>query len=388
MKNWKEYRFSDFVDINPKITLKSNQEYSFVEMKDLNESSKHCEPSQKRILKGGARFEEGDTLFARITPCLENGKICQVRNLENGVGYGSTEFLVFRGKKDISDTDFVFYLSRYDDVRNFAESNFDGTSGRQRVPKSAFDNLYLVLPPPPIQKAIASTLNCLDAKIDLLHRQNEILEEMAETLFRKWFVEDAKENWKTGTVSDVATHLKKSVNPQKHPDIEFQHYSIPSFDNAKQPLSELGSTIQSSKYILEENAILFSKLNPQKDKRVWLLQDEVLNNSICSTEFQIIKPIDEGYLYFLYGWLTLRENYNKIASGSGGTSGSHQRIDPSTIFSFHCPKIPPNYIEEFNKKSKLLFQKQINNSHQIKNLNQLRDSLLPQLISGAIKLKA
>jgi len=81
-----------------------------------------------------------DTLFAKITPCLENGKICQVRGLKNNVGLGSTEFIIFRGKRNISNTDFIFYLSRWDEVRSHAEINLDGTSGRQRVPIACFDD--------------------------------------------------------------------------------------------------------------------------------------------------------------------------------------------------------------------------------------------------------
>src|SRR5690606_13743566 len=111
MKGWKRYRFSEFVDINPRVKLDKGKEYPFVEMKDLDENKKPDFSKEKRELKGGARFENRDTLFARITPCLENGKICQVDKLEGGKGYGSTEFIVMRGKQGISDTDFVFYLS-------------------------------------------------------------------------------------------------------------------------------------------------------------------------------------------------------------------------------------------------------------------------------------
>jgi len=148
MSEWKEYKFSDFVEINPTVPMKGTDMYSFVEMKDLQDGNKFCFPSAERKLSSGARFKEGDTLFARITPCLENGKICQVKGLKNGIGFGSTEFLVFRGKESVSDNDFVFYLSRWDEVRGYAESRFEGTSGRQRVPKNCFDNLYLILPPP------------------------------------------------------------------------------------------------------------------------------------------------------------------------------------------------------------------------------------------------
>lgn len=190
MSEWKEYRFSDFVNINPSVKIPKKQLVSFVEMKDLTDGQRFCKPSQERFLSGGSRFENGDTLFARITPCLENGKICQVKGLKNGIGFGSTEFHVFRGKSIISDSDFVYYLCRWSDVRDHAEKNFDGTSGRQRVPKQAFDDLYLNLPELSEQKSIASILSSLDDKIDLLHRQNATLEKMAETLFRQWFVEE------------------------------------------------------------------------------------------------------------------------------------------------------------------------------------------------------
>ena len=149
--DWKEYRFSDFALINPSVKIPKENKSSFVEMKDLTDGKRYCEPSQERALGGGSRFENGDTLFARITPCLENGKICQVRNLKNNVGFGSTEFHVLRGKENISDSNFIFYLSRWREVRDHAEKNFDGTSGRQRVPKQAFDDLILNLPSLPEQ---------------------------------------------------------------------------------------------------------------------------------------------------------------------------------------------------------------------------------------------
>jgi len=202
MSEWKEYCFSDAIEICPTVSLKGTDSYSFVEMKDLSDGNRYCYPSIERKLSGGSRFQDRDTLFARITPCLENGKICQVIGLKNGVGFGSTEFLVFQGKKEITDNDFVFYLSRSEEVRSFAEQNFDGTSGRQRVPKSTFDNLAILLPPLPEQRAIAGVLSSLDDKIDLLRRQNKTLEGMAEALWRKMFVEEADPGWKKGKLGD------------------------------------------------------------------------------------------------------------------------------------------------------------------------------------------
>ena len=146
MNKWKEYTFSDFIQINPSVKLPSDIAVSFVEMKDLVDGKRFCFPSSERRNGSGSKFQEYDTLFARITPCLENGKITQVKGLKDGIGLGSTEFLVFRGKPTISDNNFVFYLSRWEEVRAHAEINLDGTSGRQRVPKECFNDLKLTLP--------------------------------------------------------------------------------------------------------------------------------------------------------------------------------------------------------------------------------------------------
>ncbi len=189
MSEWKKYKLSEFIEINPKVTLKSGIQHSFVEMKDLNESQKYVFPSQFKDIKGGARFQNSDTLFARITPCLQNGKICQVQGLKNSLGFGSTEFLVFRGKDGISYTDFIYYLSRYEVVRKFAEQNMIGTSGRQRVSKDAFANLELFLPDLPTQTAIAEILSSIDDKIELNNKINQELETLAQTLFKQWFID-------------------------------------------------------------------------------------------------------------------------------------------------------------------------------------------------------
>lgn len=386
MSEWKEYKFSDFVDINPSIKLPKDNPISFVEMKNLDSSLRYCESEQTKILSGGSRFMNGDTLFARITPCLENGKICQVRNLQDGIGFGSTEFHVFRGIEGISDTDFIYYLSRYEEVRAHAENNMEGSSGRQRVPKETFDNLFISLPPLPEQQRIASILSSLDDKIDLLHRENKTLEAMAETLFRKWFVEEAKEDWKEGVIADFAEHYKKSITPQKYPTELFSHYSIPAYDNNKNPANEMGSEIHSNKYVIPNKCILFSKLNPHKDKRVWLILDDKQDNAVCSTEFQVIYPKHSEYLYFLYGWLINKENYEEISSGVGGTSGSHQRIDPKSIFSFNCPNVDLEVIQRYNKIVEPLYIKLTINQQQIRVLTQQRDGLLPKLMSGEVKI--
>lgn len=387
MLNWKEYRFSDFIEINPTVSMKGTELCSFVEMKDLQDGNKFCFPSAERNPSSGARFKEEDTLFARITPCLENGKICKVKGLKNGIGFGSTEFLVFRGKENLSDNDFVFYLSRWDEVRAYAESRFEGTSGRQRVPKNCFDNLFLNLPPLPEQTAIAEVLSSLDDKIDLLHRQNKTLEQLAETLFRQWFVEEAEEGWEEMSIRDIADHYKENISPSKYPDKIFNHFSLPAFDEGKSPKPEIGKDILSNKYKVVPNSILISKLNP-RFPRIWeLYGNEITENAICSTEFQILKPKNDTFFGFIFCYLKSHQVTQELANASGGTSGSHQRVSPDDIFNLSFLMPPKEKMEQFHLISKEYFQKIKSNTQQIRTLTQLRDTLLPKLMSGEVQVK-
>ena len=285
--------------------------------------------------------------------------------------------------KDNYDTKFLYYFLKNLDLNQYA-----GGSSHPLVTQTLLNSLeFNVCIDAYEQKAIASVLSSLDDKIDLLHQQNQTLEALAETLFRQWFIEEAKEDWEDCTIGDLANHSKISVHPNRYPDTLYHHYSIPAFDANKKPVVELGKEIQSNKYKVEENSILFSKLNPHKDKRVWLIQDRVEDYAICSTELQVVKPKDDDYLYFIYGWLTNSIYYNEIAAGVGGTSGSHQRIEPKAIFSAPCVKIKKNIILQYNLHAKPLFKKQFENQQQIQTLTQLRDALLPKLMSGEVRVK-
>ena len=128
--------------------------------------------------------------MARITPCLENGKLARFQApAGEAIGHGSTEFIVIRGRPDVTDNDYAYYLTISPEMRSFAISQMTGTSGRQRVPTDALGGIAVRLPPLPEQKAIASVLGALDDKIELNRRMNATLEAMARALFQSWFVD-------------------------------------------------------------------------------------------------------------------------------------------------------------------------------------------------------
>ena len=383
MSEWKEYRFSDFVEINPRVKLPKGESISYIEMKDLNNGAKYCYPSQERMLSGGSKFNEGDTLFARITPCLENGKICQVKGLKDGQGLGSTEFHVFRGKDTISRSDFIYYLSRWDDVRSHAEINLDGTSGRQRVPKESFNDLKLSLPPLPEQKAIASVLSSLDDKIDLLHHQNTTLEKMAETLFRQWFVEEAKEEWRMIQFGDVV-EVKRGGSPRP-----IQNY-----------LSETGfrwlkisdATKESSPFIFDiKEHIKEEGLSKTTHLETGKL---VLSNSATPGIPKILQVdtcIHDGWLHFPkskfsneFLYLFFKSIRSELENMGNGSIFTNLKTDIVKEFEL---KLPDNKsLNDFNEIIKIYFLKMLRNQKQIRTLTKLRDTLLPKLMSGEIKV--
>jgi type I restriction enzyme S subunit len=386
MSEWKEYRFSDFVEINPSVSMKGTEIYSFVEMKDLQEGNKFCLPSSQRYPSSGARFKEGDTLFARITPCLENGKICKVKGLKKEIGFGSTEFLVFRGKHDVSDNDFVYYLSRSDEVRGYAESRFEGTSGRQRVPKNCFDNLFISLPPLPEQQAIAEVLSSLDDKIDLLHRQNKTLEQLAETLFRQWFVEEADESWEERSLfdainligggtpkTDVPDYWNGRIKWLAGGDIASSHKGF--LTSTEKTITELGLQKSSTKLLPRFSTVISARGTVGK----YCLLSEPMTFSQSNYG---ITPKYENCFFFSY--LVLAHSVQELQAAAYGSV-----FDTITINTFkeHIVRLPSEEaIKQFEVNISPYFIKINSNTQQIHTLTQLRDILLPKLMSGEATL--
>jgi type I restriction enzyme S subunit len=392
MSEWKEYKLGEIAEIIPGFAFKSKEFGKIgelvIKIKDINPPyiilsamERVDTSSYPKDKLGKYKLAKGDFVVAMTGATI--GKVGKLKT--DVLAYINQRVAKIKAKNCVCN-DFIYYSISTEQFQAFIRNNIDSNTAQENISAISIGKFPILLPPLPEQKAIASILSSLDDKIDLLHRQNATLEKMAETLFRQRFIEEAKEEWKEGRVSDYALHLKDSIQPQKNPSTFYFHYSISSFDNGRIPITELGEEVKSNKYKVPKNCILFSKLNPHKEKRVWLLQDEVEENSICSTEFQVVFPKNKQHLYFLYGWLTFNENYNEIASGVGGTSSSHQRIDPKAIYEFQCPLISDSVIENFNVKIKPIFMKQVINQNQIRTLTALRDTLLPKLMSGEIRV--
>jgi len=246
--------------------------------------------------------------------------------------------------------------------------------------------LPIMLPPLPTQCAIAEVLSSFDDKIDLLTRQNATLEALAQTYFRQWFVEEAREDWEIKKLSDFGTIVCGKTPSTKIADyygddvpflkIPDMHGKLYVFDTADH-LSLRGAKSQANKTIAP-NSICVSCI-----ATVGLV---VINAVECQTNQQInsLSPFDASYLYYLF---CLMRNYTEelLALGSGGTTVGN--VSTSLFSGIDCYYPDKNSILSFNNCAIPLFDKIYSNTKQIQTLQKLRDTLLPKLISGEVRVK-
>lgn len=186
-KSWEVKRLVDVVVVNPNYKLLRGKIYDFVEMASLPTEGKYINKIKEREygVNSGSKFKNGDTLFARITPCTENGKTALVSGLSTENGLGSTEFIVLSPKEKIVNNEYLFYWCKSEYVRNYAIDRMIGTTGRQRVPNEVFkEELGFQLPPLPEQQQIADILTSVDNKIETLTKRKQKLEEIKKGLMQ------------------------------------------------------------------------------------------------------------------------------------------------------------------------------------------------------------
>lgn len=209
-----ESQIIEVVEFNPQRKIKRGTVAPFIDMAALLENQRDISYiAEREFTGGGSRFQNGDTLFARITPCLENGKTAKVNVLTDGVvAHGSTEFIVMAAKAPEYDEDYVYYLARHPEFRAFAEARMEGTSGRQRVSWQALSNFTLALPPPDQRKAIGSILRKLDDKIELNRRINKTLDALAQAIFKSWFVDFSPVKAKIAALAEGRDPLRAAMS--------------------------------------------------------------------------------------------------------------------------------------------------------------------------------
>lgn len=176
MEKWKTVRAADFIEFNPRLSIKKGSIATKIAMDKLQPFTKKIVVTEQAVFTGGSKFCNGDTIMARITPCLENGKTSYVDILADGeVAFGSTEFIVLRAKAGVSDPQYIYYLATSPMFRNIAIKSMVGSSGRQRVQQGVLEELELTVPALEDQRKIGVFLSSLDQKIALNNEINDNL---------------------------------------------------------------------------------------------------------------------------------------------------------------------------------------------------------------------
>ena len=286
------------------------------------------------------------------------------------------------------DKDFIYWLMRTTDYHFFIVGGASGTSVMHTSP-DRINEYSFPLPPLPEQKAIAEVLSSIDDKIDLLHRQNKTLEEMAMTLFRQWFIEPTKdglpEGWEEGKLGD--SELSKIIPS-----------GIKEFEGFKTYLATgdiEGTLIKGGVEITYNNRPSRANMQPEKYS-VWFAKKEGvrkllmfddysnIDKYILSTGFTGLKTNELSH-YYIWCFI-LHEDFQDIKDSL--VSGSVQPDIPNEAVSqIFIPRPPDEVLLTFNKKVKPLFTKIQFNTSQIQTLEKLRDTLLPKLMSGEVRVK-
>lgn len=399
---WREEKLEDVIEFNPSETIKKGKVVKKIGMDKLMPFQRKIEGFVVTKYTSGTKFRNGDTLLARITPCLENGKTAQVSILEEGeVGFGSTEFIVLREKPGISDRNFIYYLSISPKLRDIAIKSMTGTSGRQRAQVDVIKNSIIKLPPIEEQRQIANILSSLDEKIEINNEINKKLEEMAQAIFKHWFVdfEFPNENgepykssggemveselgmipkgWTITTLSKYGK-LQMGLSPKSNTYNE-EGIGIPLLNGAA---DFSGKLITPNKYTTDPKRIC------KENDLVFCIRATIGNITYADKQYCLgrgvasITPLHETYSEYIY--YNLKRKMDELISKATG----------SVILGLSKPDINEMKIVVPNEGILLNFHKIVskfhkttrNNDIQNLRLSNIRDTLLPKLMSGEIRV--
>ena len=386
--DWGWIKAKDFMLFNPKESIKKGTVVKNVPMDKIEPKTKEIPSYELTEYKCGVKFRNGDILMARITPCLENGKISQVSILDyNEIGAGSTEFIVLREKEGISDKDFIYYLSNSEYFKEPAIKSMVGSSGRQRVQRDVVENLEIYVPPLETQKKIGKVLSFFDKKISLNKKINKNLQKQINILFKSFFINfefyDGKYQetlfgkipieWNIILFKDILNERNEKSTNQDIP-----MYSV-TLDGI-QPRADIYKkkiTAKTTKFkIIHKYDLIFGM--PNSGYQYGIMYDEIGGVSSAYPVFEI-NGIQPRYVDLFIKNLS---NYFNDIVKSGSRMG--QGIDKKVLLSKEI-YVPPNeHLDKYYSIESKLLDLINHNLTEINNLTKLRDTLLPKLMSGEI----
>ncbi|MCX8745858.1 restriction endonuclease subunit S [Snodgrassella sp. B3800] len=390
---------SQWVDFNPKVKLEKGKEYPFIGMDQLTPGIRYVRHNQNKIyLSGGARFCNGDVLFARITPCLQNGKVSQYLNEdnENSCAFGSTEFFILRARSGIADPSFIYYLSQTDLLRESAIQSMVGASGRQRADIKSLSNLILSLPNYDEQKRIGNFLSQYDNLIENNRKRITLLEEHARLLYQEWFVKFRfpniaskkdnllPQNWGKMTVGQLTSFLSRGITPKYDENAQCIVINQKCIRDGllNLELSRRQSKEVKSERLVQKGDILINSTGAGTLGRVAVIRSNIPNCTV-DTHITIVRPLDNNKSAYLA--VTLLELESLLSSmGVGATN--QQELNRADIAALPIIEPPEKLQIRFNEIVWPIFEQTETLLKMNKNLQKARDELLSKLISGQIKV--
>ena len=388
MSEWKKVKFLDVVHLNPRISLEKGVEYPFVEMSNVVPCARKPEKDVfKKYLGEGTKFEQGDTIVARIEPCLQNGKGFQCSYKQ---GFGSTEFIVFRpvSINDL-DCDFLYYYMGQQAIREAMAKTMVGASGRQRVNNKVFNDLQINLPPLSTQHRIASILSRYDSLIENYQKQIKLLEEAAQRLYKEWFidlhfpghettkiVDGVPEGWEKKSIGEIGEYLNGfAFKPSDWQDLGKPIIKIKEMGNGvtNETPRNSGERVP-AKYLIKAGDLLFS-WSATLMVIIWSGEEGWLNQHL----FKVtpVKGIDREFL--------LQSISNAIVEFQNLTTGSTMKHIQRNKLDQVFVNVPnAEIMKRYSDISEKTRSNILSLQSQLRLLTEARDRLLPKLMSGEI----
>ena len=364
MSEWRSCKLSDVADVidsmhqTPKYSALGRPLVRVTDLKNGYLSLKDCLQVTEEVYQTYSsrhKSQEGDIVFARVGSYGNLGFVNKPMDFCLGQ---NTAFIIPK-----EDARYLYYYLKSPLGQNEIEASVGGST-QPTVSIKSIKNFEVLTPPLPEQKAIASVLSSLDDKIDLLYRQNKTLEAMAETLFRQWFIEEAKEDWIKGKVEDLFT-LQRG-------------YDLPSSKRIKGefPLyAASGLNDMINAYQVEYPTVITGRSGSIGGVYISLEKSWPLNTTLFIKEFKLGTLV---FSYFYLKYLDL-ESFN---AGSAVPSLNRNHVHGLEI------QLPPSQlIKEYEEIAQDWMLKVKANKHQIQTLENLRDTLLPKLMSGEVRVQ-
>lgn len=372
-----EYKkLEDIIEFNPTETLKKGTVSKKIPMDKLGVFSKYINSFDIEKYNGGMKFRNGDTLLARITPCLENGKTSKVTILdEEEVGFGSTEYIVMRSKKNISDEDFIFYLAISPKFREIAIKSMTGTSGRQRVQLDVVKNTEMLIPSYEEQIKIGKVLSSIDKRIELNNQINDNLYELGDALYKEYYSKYENElpnGYKYLDLNEVSVNFDSKRKPMSSRERE-QHKGIYPYYGATSIIDYVDD------YIFDDTYLLMGEDGTVKTNEGYPVLQYIWGKSCINNHTHVLQGtiISTEHLMFALR----KKNIETLITGAVQPKINQENMNKIKII------IATDDINiKFEEQIKIIVDKIKFNSIENITLTQLRNTLLPKLMNGKIDL--